>query len=43
MRDIAAALPHATFVEIQDAGHMAPLERPAAVNAAMEHFLASNG
>jgi pimeloyl-ACP methyl ester carboxylesterase len=41
MRDIAAALPHATFVEIAGAGHMAPLERPAPVNAAIEHFLAN--
>ncbi len=40
MRRIATALPHATFVEIPDAGHMAPLERPDAVNAAIEYFLA---
>jgi pimeloyl-ACP methyl ester carboxylesterase len=42
MRDMAAALPRATFVEIADAGHMAPLEHPTPVNAAIEHFLASN-
>ncbi|MGD9854528.1 MAG: alpha/beta fold hydrolase, partial [Planctomycetaceae bacterium] len=28
MRTIAAALPQATYIEIKDAGHMAPLERP---------------
>jgi 3-oxoadipate enol-lactonase len=39
MRSMATALPRATFVEIADAGHMAPLERPAAVNAAIDHFL----
>ncbi|MEZ6098913.1 MAG: alpha/beta fold hydrolase [Pirellulaceae bacterium] len=35
MRDIAAAIPRAAFVEIAGAGHMAPLEDPAAVNAAI--------
>lgn len=39
MRSMSTALPRATFVEIADAGHMAPLERPDAVNAAMDHFL----
>lgn len=39
MHEIADALPHATFVEIKDAGHMAPLERPEPVNAAIENFL----
>lgn len=39
MRQIAASLPHATFVEIPRAGHMAPLECPAAVNAAILEFL----
>jgi 3-oxoadipate enol-lactonase len=41
MRQIAAALPKARFVEIAGAGHMAPLEQPAAVNAAIRAFLAS--
>ncbi|MBX3437539.1 MAG: alpha/beta fold hydrolase [Planctomycetaceae bacterium] len=41
MREVAQALPRATFVEIADAGHMAPLEQPAPVNAAIEHFLAA--
>ncbi len=39
MRDIATAMPHATYVEIKAAGHMSPLERPEPVNAAIEHFL----
>jgi 3-oxoadipate enol-lactonase len=41
MRGIAARMPRATFVEIKDAGHMAPLEQPEAVNAAIRQFLAS--
>jgi pimeloyl-ACP methyl ester carboxylesterase len=41
MRQIAESLPRATFVEIADAGHMAPLEQPAAVNAAIRGFLTS--
>lgn len=40
MRDFAARMPAARFVEIADAGHMAPLEQPAAVNAALRQFLA---
>jgi pimeloyl-ACP methyl ester carboxylesterase len=39
MRQIAAKLPQAKYVEIKDAGHMAPLEQPAAVNKAIEAFL----
>jgi pimeloyl-ACP methyl ester carboxylesterase len=39
MRGIAERLPRARFVEIKDAGHMAPLEQPAAVNAALREFL----
>ena len=39
MRQIAAAMPQAQFVEIPAAGHMAPLEQPAAVNAALRKFL----
>jgi len=39
MRQIAAKMPKATFREIPDAGHMSPLEQPAAVNAAMREFL----
>jgi 3-oxoadipate enol-lactonase len=36
---IAAAIPGAQFVEIPAAGHMAPLEKPAEVNAAIAAFL----
>ena len=39
MRQIAAQMPQATFVEIPAAGHMAPLERPEPVNAAIREFL----
>jgi 3-oxoadipate enol-lactonase len=43
MRGIARAIPGAQFVEIPAAGHMSPLENPAAVNAAILDFLASSG
>jgi 3-oxoadipate enol-lactonase len=39
MREIAAKLPRGRFVEIAGAGHMAPLERPDKVNAAIREFL----
>lgn len=39
MRQIASAIPAARYVEIPAAGHMAPLERPQAVNTAMVEFL----
>ncbi len=39
MRGIAQAIPGATFAEIPAAGHMSPLENPAAVNAAIAEFL----
>ncbi|NIL97733.1 MAG: alpha/beta fold hydrolase [Planctomycetales bacterium] len=39
MRAIAAAIPGARIVEIPDAGHMAPLENPAVVNAAVGAML----
>jgi pimeloyl-ACP methyl ester carboxylesterase len=39
MRDIAAKLPQGRYVEIPKAGHMAPLEQPEAVNAAIREFL----
>jgi pimeloyl-ACP methyl ester carboxylesterase len=42
MRQIAEKLPQGCYVEIKDAGHMAPLEQPAAVNAAMRKFLGSS-
>jgi pimeloyl-ACP methyl ester carboxylesterase len=40
MRSMADALPHATFVEVPGRGHMAPLEDPQTVNAAIRKFLA---
>lgn len=40
MRQIAEQLPQGKFVLIAEAGHMAPLERPEAVNAALRSFLA---
>jgi pimeloyl-ACP methyl ester carboxylesterase len=39
MRRVAQAIPGAEFVEIADAGHMAPMENPDAVNAAVTGFL----
>lgn len=36
---LAAALPNARYVEIADAGHLAPLENPAPVNLAILEFL----
>ena len=39
MRDMASAIPGCKFVEIPDAGHLSPLENPAAVNAAIGEFL----
>ena len=41
MRGIAQAIPGSQFVEIPDGGHMAPLENPAAVNAAIGRFIAT--
>jgi pimeloyl-ACP methyl ester carboxylesterase len=42
MREMAEQIPNAEYVEIPDAGHMAPLENPAAVNAAIRWFLAAH-
>lgn len=39
MRQIAEAIPDAEFAEIPESGHMAPLENPTAVNAAIRRFL----
>ena len=41
MRQIADQMPQARFIEIAGAGHLAPLEQPAAVNAAIRDFLRS--
>jgi len=43
MRKIADAIPGARFAEIKGAGHMSPLEDPAAVNTAIEEFLEGRG
>ena len=43
MRQIAAAIPEARFVEISAAGHMAPLENPNEVNRAIRSFLHADG
>ena len=39
LRDTAALIPGADLVVIRDAGHMAPIERPDAFNAALISFL----
>lgn len=39
MRHIAEGLPHGTLAVIQGAGHMAPLEAPTKVNAAIREWL----
>ena len=41
MRGIAAAISGAKFVEIPAAGHLSPIENPAAVNSAILEFLAT--
>ncbi len=40
MQGIADAMPHGELIRIAEAGHLAPLEQPAAVNAAITAFLA---
>ena len=40
MRGFAQQMPQARYVEIAGAGHMAPLEKPVEVNAAIREFLA---
>jgi 3-oxoadipate enol-lactonase len=40
MREIAQALPDAEFVEVPAAGHMSPMENPAAVSEALVRFVA---
>jgi pimeloyl-ACP methyl ester carboxylesterase len=39
MEEMARAIPGAQFVLIPESGHLSPLERPAAVNAALNAFL----
>jgi 3-oxoadipate enol-lactonase len=43
MQAISKAIPNAELQIIPQAGHMAPLEQPQAVNAAIERFLRKNG
>ena len=43
MEEMARAIPSARFARIQHAGHLTPLEQPAAVNAELESFLAKLG
>ncbi len=42
MQAISKAVPNAEFQIIPQAGHMAPLEQPQAVNAAIERFIQKN-
>ena len=41
MKSVAEQIPDAQFVEVQRAGHMAPLEQPDQVNSAIRGFLMS--
>ncbi|MDH7785424.1 pimeloyl-ACP methyl ester carboxylesterase [Ochrobactrum sp. 19YEA23] len=38
--EMAAEIPHASFIVLSDCGHLTTLERPAAVSAAMQNWLA---
>ena len=38
-REMQRRIPHATLVAIEDAGHMAPIEQPVAVAAALREWL----
>lgn len=40
MQQVAKALPHGEYVEIESAGHMAPLEQPEQVNREIRRFIA---
>ncbi len=42
MKRMADRLPQARFVEVSEAGHMAPLEKPEVVNAEIMSFLQAN-
>jgi 3-oxoadipate enol-lactonase len=42
MAKTAAYIPSSSYVELEGAGHLANLERPAAFNAALNRFLAAN-
>jgi pimeloyl-ACP methyl ester carboxylesterase len=43
MREMADTIPRARFVLIPEAGHVAPLEQPDAVNTAIGEFLRKLG
>lgn len=43
MEEMAGAIPGARFARIESAGHLAPLEQPPAVNAAIDGFLSGLG
>ena len=43
MREMASAIPDAEYVTVPEAGHLAPLEQPVAVNAAITAFLKKLG
>ena len=42
-RAMAAAIPGAALVIVEDCGHLAPLERPSATSAAMRYWLQTQG
>ena len=42
MAKMASYVPSATYVELEGAGHLVNLERPAAFNAALDKFLKAN-
>jgi 3-oxoadipate enol-lactonase len=42
MAKMATFIPGARYVELEGAGHLANLERPAAFNAALDDFLRAN-
>ena len=39
MREMASAIPNSRFLEVPNAGHMAPLEQPVIVNQTLKSFL----
>ena len=41
VKKMASFIPNATYVELEDAGHLVALERPAQFNAALDDFLKS--
>jgi 3-oxoadipate enol-lactonase len=42
MAKMASYIPAAAYIEIEGAGHLVNLERPAAFNAALDRFLKAN-